>query len=270
MEDLTLTSDIYNNLKFNMQKLICDEPEIGADRLSRIFNATLEICQKMLGEFEKTVEQQAESLKTEFGVPEVKRELTVAFVGDSITSDRESYLNIIKRMYREKPKLKIVDAAVSGDKSDDAVMKFYLRALNHKPDVVHILIGTNDLRKNNDRCGKPCVSLEEYESNLNYMLDILKQGGTHVVISTISPVNVAHLNLRFPEDNWTYAQSDIDRCNEIIAETAGKYHAKLNDMRTVFSAFRPEEILLQDGLHLNRRGQHLLAHNVLEAIKEYF
>ncbi len=112
-------------------------------------------------------------------VPEYNKlkTLAIAFVGDSITSDRASYMNVLKRIYKNNTNISFIDGAVSGDKSDDAVMKLYLRVLNYKPDIVHIMLGTNDLRRNKDNNSKPCISLDEIKHNLEYLIRTIKESG---------------------------------------------------------------------------------------------
>lgn len=269
MEDLTLKSELYNNIKFNMQKLILNVSSHDSKRLAQIFGATEMEVEQLLCELDKTIKQQAEKLRQECDIPKLKKRQTIAFVGDSITSDRTSYFNILKKIYEKDDKLTFVDAAISGDKSDDAVMKFYLRTLNYKPDIVHILLGTNDLRHNNDEVAKSAISLEEYKKNISYMMSILKAQNIKIVISQISPVLVGGIKKRFPEDNWTYDSEEICKLNRIIEEMADEYGANLNAMEKIYCHYSPEALLLQDGLHLNEKGQFLLAKHVLSSLKPY-
>ncbi len=267
--DFTLTSELYNNIKFNMQKLILDVPEKDALWLSRIFNVKESEVRELLDDFENTVNRQAEEIRNGREIPAVRKSRKIVFIGDSITSDRESYFNIIRKLYENEEKLVWIDASVSGDKSDDAKMKFYERAMQYCPDAAHILIGTNDMRENGDEDGESCLSLGDYRKNLEYIVKRLQKNGVHTILSTISPVHSEGVGKRFPHDNWVYQKSNIDAVNMIIEEVAEKFGARLNDMRHVYSRYRAEEILFQDGLHLNALGQRLLAENVLTALGEY-
>ncbi len=267
--DHTLTSELYNNIKFNMQKLILDVPEEDAGWLSRIFNAEEESVRKLLAAFESTVSLQAEEIRKSGNIPKVQGNKKIVFIGDSITSDRESYFNIIKKIYENETGLIWIDAAISGDKSDDAKMKFYERAMNFDPDIAHILIGTNDMRENADEDGESCLGLEEYRKNLVYMVKRLQKNNVHTILSTISPVLVEGIGKRFPNDNWNYQKANIDAVNSIIEEVAETFGAKCNDMRGVYDRYQAKEILLNDGLHLNALGQKLLAENVLWALEKY-
>ena len=267
--DLTLKSELYNNIKFNMQKLILNVPEQDALWLSRIFAADEGEVRKLLGDFEDTVRQQAEEIRKSGDIPQVHGAKTIAFIGDSITSDRESYFHIIRKEYEDEKELRWIDAAVSGDKSDDAKMKFYERTMNYHPDIAHVLIGTNDMRESDDENGESCLSLGDYRKNLEYMVKTLKANGVRILLSTISPVLNEGIRKRFPNDNWIYKEANIHAVNSMIEETAVKFGVKLNDMRPVYGKYRAEEILFQDGLHLNALGQRLLTGQVLAALEEY-
>ena len=129
MEDLTLRSDLFNNIKFNMQKLILDVPEDDAVWLGYIFGENKEAVKQVIDDCKNVVKSQAEKLQKEIEIPHIENEKTIAFIGDSITSDRCSYLNILRELYKECEDVSFVDAAISGDKSDDAVMKFYIRCM---------------------------------------------------------------------------------------------------------------------------------------------
>ncbi len=267
--DHTLTSELYNNIKFNMQKLILDVPDEDVRWLSHIFNAEEAEVRKLLHGFETTVSRQAEDIRKSRNIPKVHSNGKIVFIGDSITSDRESYFNIIKKIYENEPGLTWIDAAISGDKSDDAKMKFYERVMNFHPDIAHILIGTNDMRENRDEDGESCIGLDEYRRNLVYMVKRLQKNKVHIILSTISPVLVDGIGKRFPDDHWNYQKANIDAVNSIIEEVAETFGAQFNDMRKVYGSYRAEEILLNDGLHLNALGQRLLAENVLTALGKY-
>ena len=82
MIDLTLTSELYNNIKFNMHKLILDVEENDAARLAAVFGASEEEVQEVIDEMSRTVREQAERLRKEIEIPAVTESKTIAFVGD--------------------------------------------------------------------------------------------------------------------------------------------------------------------------------------------
>lgn len=266
MKDLTLVSDLYHSIKFNMDKLATKENTNDSEWLGYVFRASPLEVGKMLASFDETVEQQRIGILKKMKKPEVHGRHRIAFIGDSITSDRESYLRVIQKLYQADETIQFIDAAFSGDKSDDAKMKLYFRVIRHKPDIVHILLGTNDMRRNQDDKGSTCVSIRDYEKNMDYIVSILRQVGCKIVLSTISPVDNAGLKRRYPQDHWYYERSDLECCNQILEKIALQHQIILNDMRNVYGKFQPQEILLKDGLHLNELGQSLLLEHVLKCL----
>lgn len=267
--DMTLQSELYNNVKFNMHKLILDIEEDDYGRIGMVFGDNPDKVRDFLNCFSENLYRQAQMLKDKIDLPEVKTRKAIAFIGDSITSDRESFMNILKKAFENETNLGFIDAAVSGDKSDDARMKFYYRTMRHHPDIVHILLGTNDIRESDDKYGNTCVSLHDYKMNMEYMVGTLTEEGIKVILSTISPVDNTGLKKRFPDDNWIYHRENMDRVNEILEEISLKYQVTLNDMRPVYGKFETKELLLSDGLHLNENGQQLLSQNVLKSLIQY-
>lgn len=268
MEDLTLKSELYNNIKFHMQKLILDIPENDSQRLGGIFNAEPAEIDLLLNSFEKALDEQAALFLQNTQRISVPKKTVIAFIGDSITSERESFQNILKKVYKDEKNLIFVDAAVSGDKSSDAKGKLPFRVLNHKPDIAHIMLGTNDLRINEGTYGCSCTSPAEYERNLDYIIRTLKETDTRIIISTVPPVINEKMRKRFPDDRWYYKDGDINAFNNIIANIAGRHGIKLNDMRNLYSQYPADELMLQDGLHLNAKGQQFMAQRVHDLIAE--
>lgn len=251
-----------------MHKLILDIPEHDAERIASVFNADRNEVETLITSFHKTVMEEAERIRREIPIPVPSGNRSIVFIGDSITSDRESYLHIIREIYRDQPSVRITDAAISGDKSDDAVMKFYERTLRYQPNIACILIGTNDLRRNDDINATPCVSLADIEKNLRYMIRTLKEHGAQVILTTISPVINKQLKARFPDANWYYEHKEMDALNALISRLSTEYQLILNDMRGSYAMYAPEEILLKDGLHLNLLGQRLLLKNTLKCFAD--
>lgn len=266
--DRTLTDNLFNNIKFNMHKKMIEEPIDNPKKLAQLFGVEEGEVENYLNVFANMLTEQSNKLKQANSNLCPSDVVKIAFIGDSITSDRESYMNIIKKAFDLEENIHFIDAAISGDKSDDAKMAFYTRVMKYNPDVVHILLGTNDMRKNHDQYGETCLSLCDYKKNIEYLVKTLKERGKKIVLSTISPINNEGLQKRFPEENWIYDNGDLEAVNEIVCEIAEEYGIMLNDMRPVYSRYLPTEILLQDGLHLNSTGQFLLAESVMKCIEK--
>jgi len=65
---------------------------------------------------------------------------------------------------------------------------------------------------------------------------------------------------------WTIDKECSDLYNEIIAKCAAKHNCELNDMREIYASYNINDILEEDGIHLNKDGQLILAKQVIEKI----
>lgn len=62
---------------------------------------------------------------------------------------------------------------------------------------------------------------------------------------------------------WTLDNNTIESYNEVIAIIAKQENIVLNDMREIYKKSGYENVLAEDGLHLNPDGQYLLAKELM-------
>jgi lysophospholipase L1-like esterase len=194
------------------------------------------------------------------------QEIRVCFLGDSITSDRTSYFNILKAKFAHLPTLKFSDLSISGAKSSDLVTSFIPAFCKDSPQIVVLMIGTNDMRRTDDGENLLHTSLQEYRRNLSYLLKKFKDRGAEIIISTLPPFCQKRIQQNYPLWGILYRQEDRIAYNKTIREVAKEYNAILNEMSGTYNAYSAEDLLLIDGLHLNEVGQCLLAKNVFEIL----
>ena len=189
-------------------------------------------------------------------------------MGDSITSDWKSYMNVMRAAFAPDESIQILDAAISGFKTIDLMTNFVPQIPDFKPDIIHIMIGTNDMKRTTDTQGAILIPPEEYRRELKYLLARLKADGVRIVISTLPPFDAPKIFARFNEVNVRYEQADRDAYNAVIREEAGAFGCVLNDMEAAYARFTTDEITEDDGLHLNLPGQRILAQGVLKCLLE--
>lgn len=262
-----LTQDQFY-LKFNFQKFLrMDIQDDDFDRISQALAIEPELVQRFLAEFARHVENIATQIKLVTMLAQLTdRPAKIAFVGDSITSDRESYFNIIKRVLSGQKNLKFIDAARSGNTTVDVIGDLYAGMISQEPDLACIMIGTNDLKRNDDQSGKIFVGPLEFASNLDYIVTRLTDANCQVIISTIPPSLSKRIKATYPELNLVFYDEDRDRYNEIVREIAARRQIILNDMAGTYESAGYEEVLMDDGLHLSHIGQELLARHLLPKI----
>ncbi len=258
------------NLKFNLNKAytdigICDD---DAARQAAIYDIDpAEIDGIMAGFYEENKTNAAKVLES-YGTfaPNTQKEYRIAYLGDSITSDRNSHQNIVKCILEKYNNINIKDFAISGYKSSDIFTAFYPGIANYKPNIAVMMIGTNDMRITDDEHCYYHTAPTEYERNLDYIVESLRDLGCKVVICTLPPFDMKKITQAL--DGWKILYTEDGRTlyDNIIIKTAAKYSATLVDMRHVYTEYTAAELTIEDGLHLNPQGQTLLAKHVFAAL----
>ena len=113
------------------------------------------------------------------------------FYGDSITHGAlhtfglRDYVELFSERLRfelGRPMDIVITTAISGDNTRGLLDSFDWRVGQFRPDVVFIMIGMNDCSENND------IGLEEFEANLNHLVDRLQEIGALAVLQTTCPI----------------------------------------------------------------------------------
>lgn len=262
-----ILSDEEFHLRFNFQKLLrIDIDDDDYERISKALNIQLEYTKKTLEAYtKKNMSIAAKLEKKTDTLSKVNKMIKkkVMFIGDSITSDRLSFFNIIRILFNDYKGIEFIDAAVSCGKTPELVDEFYGRVLNHNPEVVSIMIGTNDFRRNNNEYGKNTVEPDGYEKNLEYIFMMLSEKKTQTIITTLPCYDNKRIGEIYAEQNWAYLDEDYQIYNDIIRRVGSKYNARINDMEKAYKDAGYENILIFDGIHLNLKGQALLAKHLL-------
>ncbi len=119
---------------------------------------------------------------------ELKPNDTIVFIGDSITdADRleraykpfgNGYVhfaaNYLLAKYPEY-NLRIINTGISGNTVRDLNKRWQKDCLNHKPDVLSILIGINDLCRQYENRMNEAVFIKEYELTYERLLSMVKE-----------------------------------------------------------------------------------------------
>ena len=263
--------DYHFNFKFNLHKSLIP---IGIDdsdyiRLQTVYGVDGEWMRETVTEFTQSNTHYAQLLKEEVDLSILgSKPLKIAFFGDSITSDRQSYLNILKLATKEYQNISLVDMAISAHKSVDLLTAIYPNMVGEHADIAHIMIGTNDLRRIDDERCLYHTSPAEYEKNVDYVVSALVKDGTKVILTTIPPFSKEKSSKAFAEAKALFLEQDRQIFNAIIMKIAKKYGAYINHMDSSYAQYTPEQLTLDDGIHINEIGQDLLLRGVVNSILE--
>ena len=188
----------------------------------------------------------------------------IVFLGDSITQagDRpEGYVTLVD-FYCEVSghEVNVINAGISGHKSNDMLARLQRDVLDHHPTWVSISCGVNDVWHQSS--GRRGVPLPEYKKNMTEIVDRCLDAGCKVLLLTATPIY---------EDLHSKENRMLIRYNAFLRALAREKHLLLCDL---FEAFAEqykhkktaENILTTDGVHMNPKGNRLLAREILWAL----
>ena len=168
----------------------------------------------------------------------------VVFMGDSITD--------IWKLADQFPGKPYVNRGISGQTTEQMLVRMFPDVIDLKPAAAVILAGTNDIARNTGP-----ETLTMIEENLQAMTELAQTHGIKVVLCALTPISDYE---RRPQSGQR-PPSDVLKLNAWIKEYAAKAHAVYADY---FSALVDDKGMLKkgysmDGLHPNQMGFDLLA-----------
>lgn len=187
----------------------------------------------------------------------------ICFIGDSITSERTSYMNIIRTAFESQENVQFLDCAVSGWKTSDVIFEFEGRVCPFEPDIIHIMIGTNDARNAYPGTDSSTAGIEGYRRNITQIVRMAKSTGANVIMTTVPPTKRSA-----PLPNGVVPEWETAAFNRVLRELCRQEQVKLNDMEAVLITELEKIIALFDHVHLNSNGQRLLAASVYRCLAD--
>ena len=232
---------LFNMVQFNIYKSLIPIGIQDTDyrRLALVHDVDEAILEQVISEIDANNSVYAKKLTNRFNLAKLaEKPVKLAFLGDSITSDRQSYLNIIRKAMDGQDNVTFLDFAISGQKSGDLFTIMYPNVISEHADIAHIMIGTNDMRRMDDDTLLYHTSPAEYEKNLDYIVRELVKDGTKVILTTISPVSQANAKKNYPNHRLLFTEEDRILFNDIVKRVAQKYGATVNDMDALYGQYR--------------------------------
>ena len=197
---------------------------------------------------------------------------TIVFLGDSITQQGagpNGYVTLFREaIEKSRPDsgIKVIGAGVGGHKVPNLEARLDKDVLAHKPNVVVIYIGINDVWHSTSGQG---TEIGLYESGLRSLVNRCTEAGARVILATPSVINEKH-------DGSNPLDKMLDEYSAVSRKVAMETGATLLDLRAAFvsnlkeynTANEPTGILTGDGVHLNDAGNRFVAVRMLEAAGE--
>lgn len=195
--------------------------------------------------------------------------IKIVFFGDSITQagvNPKGYISVFQEIANKKSpgRYIAIGAGIGGNK----VYDLYLRLeemLEHKPDVVVIYIGVNDVwHKSSTGTGTDPDKFVKFYSKI---IEKLKAQNIKVILATPAVIGER-------TDSSNSQDGDLNHYSNLIRDLAIKQDLSLIDLRKAFLdnnlKNNPENaekgILTTDRVHLNDKGNVLVAEQMAEAL----
>lgn len=219
--------------------------------VKQAIQATDEEMEVRLNKFRQSVAKRSDCLKQKYNTDNLKGK-KVLFVGDSITADKMGYRNVVC----EVASLEGMCLAYSGATSTDMYRFVNERICTFEPDIVSVMIGTNDSFFHSGVQKENLVSKAEYERNIRGILETATHYNKQVVISTIPQCVESALC----GDEFKYnTDENISAYNQIVRKAASDFGVTLIDFEAKLKTMPKDSLYEPDGVHLSPDGHDVLA-----------
>ncbi len=196
----------------------------------------------------------------------------VVFFGDSITQagvQKGGYIDVLQNMIAANgaaDKFELNGAGIGGNKIYDLYLRMDKDVLEKKPDVVVIWVGVNDVwHKSSFGTG---TDFDKFGGFYDAVVKKIQATGAKVIV--VTPAAIGEKN------DYSNAQDgDLNAYSSWIRKYAKNNGLGLVDLRTVFHEYslanNPDNntkgILTTDGVHLNEKGNTLVAEQMWKALQ---
>ena len=223
-----------------------------------------------------TDNKQSEGNSSSYRLPVFKKGSRLLFQGDSITDmnwgrnekDRNHYLGhsyvylIAARLGVDMPeaKLDIYNRGMSGHTVGDLRKRWGKDAIAMLPDLLSILIGTNDV----GRGVKPI----DFESDYRFILEASRKANKELRIVLVDPFVLPTGGLS-KNESWSSRRTATDELRMIVSKLAKDFdavHVKAQDVFDDASKKVAPEQWIWDGIHPLPQGHELIARNWLQEV----
>jgi lysophospholipase L1-like esterase len=203
-----------------------------------------------------------------------QKKTKVIFFGDSITElgvKRDKYVGYILKMdsmlklEKKNDQYELTGSGISGNKVYDLYLRLEEDVLSKNPDVVVIYVGVNDVwHKTLLGTG---TDADKFEKFYQAIIKKLKDRNIKVILCTPAVVG-EKTDMSNPLDG------DLNRYSNIIRDLAKTNSLPLIDLRKKFQEYlkannpenKEKEVLTYDRVHMNNKGNQLLADEMWKAV----
>ena len=196
--------------------------------------------------------------------------ITYVGFGDSLTYgygvlDGVSFMDRLKKElpanFSDKD-WKIINSGINGDTTREGLRRIYRDVIDHAPDIVTILFGSNDSALNDYQHR----AITEFEINLEEITKLIQKETKAKIIFITPPPLIEDELFPFTTNKAVSAYS------EVIRKNAAKYGCELIDFNNIMAEEAKGDLdpfLQYDGLHLSDKGYELIYRLIFKKINSF-
>jgi lysophospholipase L1-like esterase len=174
----------------------------------------------------------------------------VVFIGDSIT---ESWVTGDPKLFTDG----VIGRGISGQTSPQILLRFFQDVIELRPQVVHIMAGTNDIAGNTGP-----TTEQDFKNNIMAMVTLARAHHIQVALASILPASA------FSWNPGLRPAATIKELNSWLRSYAQKSHSRYVDYYAVLAdtegGFKAD--LAHDGVHPNQDGYAAMRKLALQGI----
>lgn len=219
----------------------------------------------------------------DYSKPHFPQAARILFQGDSITdmkwgrnqADRNHYLGhsyvflIAARLGMDmaKAKLEFFNRGISGNKVSDLKARWQKDAIDMKPDLLSILVGTNDVGigfRNKNKTVTPAA----FEKDYRHILEASRKANPELRIVLLDPFVLQSGSLK-NEQTYQVRRKETDKMRTVVSTLANDYNAAHLPTQEIFDQAAREagpENWIWDGVHPLPQGHELIARHWLDIV----
>tara|TARA_R110002096_G_scaffold102753_3_gene226896 strand:+ start:1507 stop:2229 length:723 start_codon:yes stop_codon:yes gene_type:complete len=170
----------------------------------------------------------------------------------------------------------VINAGIGGNSTEDLLKRLEKDVLSLNPSLVALMVGTNDMLNS-----RKSVPLDQYQANLNRLVQSITESGAKLVLMTIPPCNERLLLTRHPAkffEDLSPAER-IDAANIIIRSFGNTNSVRVVDVHQLISGrgHQNEKTSLlrneansrsKDGVHPTAEAYELIAEAIYLAMQK--
>ncbi len=196
----------------------------------------------------------------------------IVFFGDSLTEHatlNKGYITLMKKMLDQLGIInyELICAGISGNKIYDLYLRMEEDVLGKSPHIVVVFIGVNDVwQKKTHNTG---TDIDKFENFYRAIITKLKISAVKIVLCTPALIGEK-------KDGLNEQDEELNNYCNIIRNLAAELDLPLVDIRNAFIAYeeanntddKEKGLLTIDGVHLNSKGNQLVAELMWDVLKD--